>query len=313
MPILDAALAFALTMLVVATVVTQIVSLLRNTVKLRNSQLQLMLKKYFNKELQPVVKRELNRLQKEVTENVASNLEEAVKDFNLSNLFISEQLTTLTEVTTEELTEKLKRSALGETLLKGLGDKAKAIFDELGRRYEVVGQEFTETFRKYSRRWATVVALLLALVVNIDSIHIVDSYIRDESMRQGVIAQRDAFVEDYNALIASLEKENARDSVTKEELEEAFSNSRGQLDFLTRVGFPIGWTYFPHAGLKEGKSNDFERRNNLGGWLMWMLGILLTAVLAGLGAPFWFDTVTGISRVVQKVRARQKDARSPAA
>jgi len=62
MPILDAALAFALTMLVVATAVTQIVGLLRNTAKLRNAELQKMLPEYFNKELKPVVDRELNRV-----------------------------------------------------------------------------------------------------------------------------------------------------------------------------------------------------------------------------------------------------------
>ena len=87
---------------------------------------------------------------------------------------------------------------------------------------------------------STGIALVLALVVNIDSIHIADSYIRNESMRQGVIAQRDAFVEHYNALIETLEKEKNKDSVTKKELEQAFGDSRQQVDVLTSVGFPIG-------------------------------------------------------------------------
>ena len=308
MPILDAALAFALTMLVVATVVTQIVRLVQNTAKLRSAELQKMLTEYFGKELRPVVQRELNRLKKNVnlTDKVASELVGTANDLNESELFDQNELATLIEVSTGELTERLKRSTLGQKLLTELGDQAQAVFDELGRRYEVVGDKFTESFRKYSRRWATGVALVLALAVNIDSVNIIDSYIRNEGIRQGVIAQRDSFVEDYNALVESLEKEKGKDSVTKEELAQAFSDSQEQLDVLTKVGFPIGWSYFPHSGFQEGESRDFQRRNNFGGWVMWVLGILLTAGLAGLGAPFWFDTVTGISRVVQRARTVKK-------
>ena len=308
MPILDAALAFALTMLVLATVVTQIVRLLRNTAKLRSAELQRMLTEYFAQELQPVVQRELNRLKKNITGDVASKLSEKANSFNESELFDQNELATLIEVSTEELTERLKRSTLGQTLLTELGDHAQGVFDELGRRYEVVGDRFTESFRRHSRRWATGVALVLALAVNIDSVHVIDSYIGNEGMRRGVIAQRDTFVEDYNALVESLDEEEAKDSVTKEELEQAFRDSQEHFDVLTSGGFPIGWSFFPHSGFQDEKSKDFQRRNNFGGWLMWLLGISLTSVLAGLGAPFWHDTVTGISRVAQSARAVKKPA-----
>ncbi len=62
MPYLDAALAFALTMLVVSTLVNQIVRFFKNTAKVRREGLQNMLVDYFNSEFQPVVQRELNRL-----------------------------------------------------------------------------------------------------------------------------------------------------------------------------------------------------------------------------------------------------------
>jgi hypothetical protein len=40
---------------------------------------------------------------------------------------------------------------------------------------------------------------------------------------------------------------------------------------------------------------------------MWILGILLTGVLAGLGAPFWYDTVVGISRIAERSSNAKKD------
>jgi hypothetical protein len=188
MPILDAALAFALTMLVVATVVTQIVRFMRNTAKLRNDELHKMLTEYFSKELKPVVQREVNKLKKNISDDVAEELVKTADKLNTSELFEKEELTKLIEVSTDKLTERLKESEFGQTLLTKLGDQAQATFDKLGRRYEVVGDKFTDTFRKKSRLWATCVALVLALVFNIDSIHILNSYIRNEGMRQIVIA-----------------------------------------------------------------------------------------------------------------------------
>lgn len=293
MPILDAALAFALTMLVVATAVSQIVRLGQKIAKLRSAELRKMLTDYFGKELQPVVQREMNRLKKNITEKVASELAETANNLKESEVFDEDELATLIEVSTEELTERLKRSSMGQKLLTELGAEAQAVFDELGRRYEVIGDKFTASFRNKSRKWATGIALVLAIAFNIDSLHILDSYIRNEGMRESVIAQRDAFVDDYNALVESLEKEEGKDSVTKAELEQSFSDSQKQLDVLTSVGFPVGWSYVP---------------NSPEGWVMWVFGILLTAGLAGLGAPFWFDTVTGISRVAQRARAARKAA-----
>lgn len=304
MPVLDAALAFALTMLVVATVVTQIVRVLRNTAKLRNEELQNMLTEYFKKELKQVVGRELNRVKKEVTANVSSKLSKAAKEFSESELFDEEELTVLVDVSTDELEERLKRSALGKELLTQLGDEAQKVFDELGRRYEVVGAKFTESFRKHSRWWATIVALILALALNIDSIYIATSYIRDQNLRQGAIARMDAIMSNYDAKVASLPGPESEG--TMEALNQALNDTREEVNFLTAAGFPIGWSYFPHAGLKDASSMDFERRNDLGGWLMWIVGIVLTAGLAGLGAPFWYDAVTGISRFAQKARAPRR-------
>jgi len=322
MPYLDAALAFALTMLAVSTLVTQIVRLFRNTFVVRKEGMQEMLNEYFTQELKPVVDRELNRLKDRVTDQIAAEVgtlagKLGVKLLPTSNdpqspkahpLYTTEELEKLTDETTEDMIERLKRSDMGKKLLQNLGDKAQAVFDELGKRYEIVGKKATESFRNKSRSWATGIALVLALAVNIDSIHIANTYLKNEGSRQAVIAQKDAFVEDYNALAKTLEQEQGKETFTKEELEQAFKDSREQLNTVTSAGFPIGWSYFPHSYFqKEGvASTDFQNRNTFLGWLTWLLGVLLTGVLAGLGGPFWYDVVAGVSRVVQSTRAAAK-------
>jgi hypothetical protein len=263
-----------------------------------------MLAEFWEQELQSVITREFARLQSKVGSQVSSRLSDLPDQLKNTQLFGQEEFAKLVDVSTEELTERLKRSQLGRRLLAELGDDAQPIFDELGRRYEVVGDRFTESFRQHSRWWATGVALVLALAVNIDSIHIANSYIRSQTLRKGAIAQMDAIVANYEAQVAAVD--DTEGPVSKETLRKAISESREQVLALTTIGFPIGWSYFPHAGLKAGKSVDFERRNNPGGWLMWVFGIVLTGILAGLGAPFWYDTVTGISRVVQRARVARK-------
>lgn len=308
MPYFDAALAFALTMLAVATLATQIVRVIKNTAKVRRDGLKDMLKEYYTSEFQPVIQRELNRLKTTIGNPVVTGLNQALATYDPSLEINKAENEKLVDMSTEELLERLKRSTYGKKLLEELGDKAQTVFDELGKRYEVVGNKFTESFRKSSRKWATGIALVLAFVINIDSIYIANTYIQNASMRQAVIAQKDAFVEDYNALAKKLEEEQGRDSFTKEELEQAFKDSREQLNVITNAGFPIGWSYFPHSFFQgeNGISKDFQNRNNYWGWFTWFLGSLITAMLAGLGGPFWYDVVAGISRVVQRTRAAAK-------
>jgi hypothetical protein len=285
--------------------VTQIVRLVRNTASLRKEGMQAMLKEYFAGELKPVVRRELNRLNTSVNKKVLASLNTTLQNFNADSLLTAEEKKAMVDMTTDEIIERLKRSALGEKLLTGLGDKAQAVFDELGKRYEIVGKKATESFRKHSRKWATFFALLLALALNIDSIHIANTYIKNESARQAVIAQNEAFIEDYNTLAKTLEEEQGQETFTREELEQAFQDSREQLALVQGAGFPIGWSYFPHSYFegKDGSSLDYQQRNTAPGWITWGLGVLLTGALAGLGGPFWYDMVARISRTVQSTRA----------
>ena len=306
MPYLDAALAFALTMLAVSTLVTQIVRLVQNMFKVRTKVLKEMLNEYFTTELEPVIKRELNRLQQEIKADVASQVETHAAALTVSMPFKGDELKKLIEVSTEELTERLKRSDLGGKLLQELGNKANIVFYELGQRYEIVGNRYTESFRARSRFWTTIVAFILAFVLNIDSLYIANTYIKNEGMRQAVIAQKDSLEEGYKTLAEKLELEQNKTEITKAEFEQAFSDSQKQLDVFTSAGFPIGWSYFPYVCKQKPESPDCLQRDIPFEKIIWVIGCILTGLLAGLGAPFWYDAVTGISRAVQSVRIAKK-------
>ena len=194
--------------------------------------------------------------------------------------------------------------------MKVFGDEADKVFDTLGKRYEAIGARFTESFRKRSQLWTTIVALVLAVVLNIDSIFILDSYIKDESLRQGIIAQMDVIVDQYTTTIATIPDD---DNVTKETLQQSVDSTKAQVALLKSSGFPIGPSYFPHdCFIEDDDKTDCEKRGAGGdktiAWLWWILGILLTGGLAGLGAPFWYDAVRGISSITQQAGKGRKAA-----
>lgn len=305
MPILDAALAFALTMLVISTTVTAILAFLRFLAGTRRDVMKKMLEDYYKKELQPVINRELIRLKGVVSSATETKLKKLAGEIDTSKLFSAEEIPNLVEASTSEIIERLKRSELGTKLMTDLKTEADTIFNELGKRYEAIGDKFTASFRDRSKWWASGIALILALVLNINSIFIMDSYIKDQGLRDAVIAQRDAIEQDYTDLVSSLEGQD--DTVTRKELEDAFSDSQNKITSLTGIGLPIGWTYFPHIGWKDSTAKEFTGKNNFEGWFYWVLGILLTAGLAGLGGPFWYDAVGGISRAADAARKKKQE------
>ena len=144
MPILDAALAYALTMLVVATAVTQLVRLAQHFLGRRGSEFRKMLDEFYTGELKPVVQRELDRLQARAGDAMTEEiLHAAARVSDAQTLFTKDEMARLAWASTEEIRERLKRSELGNTMLQQLGDRAETVFNELGRRYEVVGERFT--------------------------------------------------------------------------------------------------------------------------------------------------------------------------
>ena len=324
MPYLDAALAFALTMLAISTLVTWLLRFGQWVVRLRRKVMKDMLADYFAKELKPVVERELDRLQSTAKAALVAEAEKlGVKDLYTGDkaVLTEAQYNDMTELATGEVVEWLKRTDMGGKLLKELGDRAVPIFEELGKRYDAVGDRFTKSFRASARIWGTAIALVVALILNIDSIFIAKTYMSNEGMRQAVIAQKESLEQGYTDLQQTLEADATKTEITREEFQQAFSDAETQLDIFTSAGFPIGYSYYPYACVPENDVLDCTQRGApvtvplfgrvfLFGDLTWFLGILLTGLLAGLGGPFWFDVVSGISRAAQSAKKKPGDNKS---
>ena len=104
------------------------------------------------------------------------------------------------------------------------------------------------------------------------------------------------------------------DPTTKAELEQAITDMKEQRKYVGGLGIPVGFDYFPHACLFAADGSETVAMQSGGvevcgvalakpvNLIIWLMGIALTALLAGLGAPFWFDTVSSISQLTQRMR-----------
>ncbi len=357
MPILDAALAFALTMLLVATVVTWCVNLIRLWTKARAKDFSTMMKEYASSELDVVIKRGFEEVEAKLQAHAPEELRLRVAELAKRGVPSEEQLRLLNELlanpelqkvagvdgmdvqgamdeltslrdtlanaerwagktalSTEELLDHVRHSDFGRKVTRQLGEHAEGVFEALGKRFELVGDKFTIAFRGRSRLLATVVAFGVALVFNIDSLFMLDSYLSNDGMRAGVVAQMDVIANDYERAIAATPASDSE--VTPAQLKQALSDTQAELDRLSVSGLPLGFSYFPHVVYLFDESSPAQQsRDTPLGWVTWAVGIVLTALLAGLGGPFWYDAVSRISRVAQAARggrASDKKGQTPA-
>ena len=342
MPLLDAALAFSLTMLVVATIVTQLVEIIQKILGLRSKNLQKLITEFGDHELIPLLDRELQRL---VTAGVAGastisdNLLREVAGTRatvnaraidtahnplrselrkLLGLTSPDQQpptvravgdpetpsriaqTTRIYISTKELIAGLKKSDIGKDIYTKLGDKSQEVFDEVGRRYEEVGEKFTATFRIYARRIGTGVAFCLALLLNIDSVHLLKSYHSNPQLRESAIAQMPAITKRLDAMEQAT-KEQAKTDDALKNLQASIGALKSDVSDLTSSTLPIGpsqYPYFPYS---------WEWPPSGTACMLWIMGIVMTGLLAGLGSPFWYDVVRGLAQLTQ----RSKDDKAP--
>jgi hypothetical protein len=151
-------------------------------------------------------------------------------------------------------------------------------------------------YKRYSQWLALIIGLILAAVLNVDSVDLTLYLWREPAVRQALAENASHF------------------ELTQQDLEanpeEALQNFRNQ---FVGLSLPIGWGFtrvpstafyddqcqlFPSEGQSFGLpvvgSNlciTPPNSNNQGNLAIKVLGILLTALAARQGAPFWFDVL----------------------
>ena len=153
----------------------------------------------------------------------------------------------------------------------------------------------------YKRRTAYTMLALgmgMAAVLNADTINIATALSRDSTLRTAVVAAAEERL-DATPLPANDGQAPPADADQREQA--ATDAVNAAYAEVASLGLPIGWVWTP--------ANDNDLRQlpgSAGGWLLKLLGILLTGFAVSQGAPFWFDLLNKFMVIRSTVKPKEK-------
>ena len=164
-------------------------------------------------------------------------------------------------------------------------------------------------YKEKAQTVAFIIGLVIALLVNIDTISITQQLWREPTIRQSLIAQ---------AQVAEIDNDINSVAALEEKYEE--------------LALPVGWTTEPANSIaacgwlpgrnvqpgimKAGQCHiltALPAMNDYWGWVAKFFGYIFSAVAAMQGAPFWFDMLKKILHVGGKSNKDEVEPQPPAA
>ncbi|MGH2945481.1 MAG: hypothetical protein ACRDPC_04350 [Solirubrobacteraceae bacterium] len=157
--------------------------------------------------------------------------------------------------------ESLRNDLRG--MIEAADKKRDALREEIENWFDDTMNRASGWYRRKAQLWLVVFGMLIAAVGNVDTIAVVDRLWNDPNARAAIVAQAEGAV-------AAGDTEGLQEQVQ---------------DDLDALELPVGWTTsgdqtFP-GGIDPLK----------------ILGIILSGLAISLGAPFWFDALSKVSRL----------------
>ncbi len=148
------------------------------------------------------------------------------------------------------------------------------------------------------------IGLVLSVVFNIDTINISQKLWREPTMRQALVAQADTY-----------------------ELDEGEANITEVPGYFDSLAIPVGWVTVPTddpslcnnlvtaegqfailSGTECSILVNVPLLNDYMGWVMKLIGFLISALAARQGAPFWFDLLHRLVGIRDASQTKKKTA-----
>lgn len=151
------------------------------------------------------------------------------------------------------------------------GDDLDAARQHLSRWFDGTMERASGWYKRRTQAMLFSLALVVAVALNIDALHVMNRLLADRALREAVVQQA-SLVKDAQAGLAG---------------EEASLRLEALHAGLRSIGMPIGWQ--KGGNLPQLAGRDSWRQADPLAWVMLALGWLITAFAVMLGAPFWFD------------------------
>lgn len=333
MDIILAFLAFSATMIVFSTIATVVVEGIHKFSLQRRRDFDRMLTNYYQGAVKPLVEGavegEAQKFVNNIRRNPAFEGEKHDSRPSIASLLFD---TSFQSLTTPQFIEQLSRSNVGEKIRELVAKGEKNLIEQLASEFERYGDAAHDYFHRRAQMLSLIVAILLALAVNVDAIRLFQALANDSELAETVSAQIDP--DDWEAKYLALREVSEGNAQKFEDVVvKARDDIRSDIALLSGMSLPIGHMFYPwcsNSGLitetkasEDGRPVSVKRHVdarcdshiNNNGWThldrvsdelpfwIWILKAILSGLLIGLGAPFWFKTyrfladfVPGINR-----------------
>jgi hypothetical protein len=330
MKLLDACLALALTLALFASAVTVLVELFQRAVLHRVKDLRNMLGLAFDRSLATAL-----GVNAEETAALRMHFIDAVSTRRGTRELVSAgagllakafpgRLSAVSRIDVDDLLHRLGRDDTFRQRFSTLDVSVlKPALERLVAQFERLEADASALFAARAQRLSFVCGVLLALTVNVDAIRIVNHYVGDPAGTARTIAQL--------AAVAPGTAQAKNTSVPADE-EAQIVAVITELQGLSQVGIPVGASFFPYCtppGQHQidpactGLATDGNAWQQIGANLsdhgiqlaLWLLSVVVTGLLIGLGGPFWFDIASALSQVrnlLGSVGGKSRETPTPA-
>jgi hypothetical protein len=301
---LDAALAFAITMLVLAMVVTTLVETLHRLLGLREKGLAILLGTFYDRilfsrsggvmrgaddrrafiEMMTVNRGPVGRAPMlGLARSLHVDAKSEDKKF-LNWIWGGRRLGSLGLMA---FMERLGGSEYGAQLVtqaSTAGDKGiEWVLKDVAQKFDAFGVEASQYFESRARLLSVIVGFVLAFAINVNAIALFETFMKRPDIRDLVIAQGDRVAASYKALEGQVSDASAQ---------KAAAEASDAVKSLRTLGVPIGWNAQSAA--------DFQQS-----FWMSLLGLLLGGLLIGLGGPFWYKAVQALTGARSLARGKE--------
>jgi hypothetical protein len=186
--------------------------------------------------------------------NFSMAMLEVLRDGSASPLF------TQAESTTAKLPEGDLRKLLG-TFIQDSGGDLDKFRANIEHWFDDAMDRLSGIYKRISQYFLLAIGLLIAVALNVDSFHVVQVLWDNPDQRASIV-------------------EKAVQSTAT-----SASNVGALVQQFEAASFPVGWK---RLGNNEANLSSPE---DVGTWILRIIGWLVTALAVSLGAPFWFDVL----------------------
>ena len=187
------------------------------------------------------------------------------------------------------LVDKTRREV---ALVEGDIDKAVFAVERLQKNVEQWFNDAMDRVSGWYKRWTQVLLVVLALVAvsvtNADTIALSKRLARDSALRASLVAAASDIVKSAPSPSGAAAAPGAATPAPAPTPTPLPPDLRDKVFAQAQqINLPLGWATTPvDPYAAEQVPGD------IGGWLLKMCGLLISAAMVSLGAPFWFDTLS---------------------